>query len=875
MKNMFRRIGNISFIIVLIATIFLGNNIITKAATDGNKSLDVINATNGYGYVYVNISDKKGNTCKYRVVVKLTNLASRKVSGGTVYSTDTNGTTKVDSVSISAVSGINSYGLKYVSENVKLTETANGNYGIVNLSFSYKRPKCSKATYSVNGAVSGTKASFTTPPKAAQNHSSDVTEIIKIAFHIKNGNMYKNEATAHHATFNVALNQTVDKYKLSYDLAGGQGSFGEKYYEDNVSFLLPNNVPTRKGYTFLYWKNGTYTYSKGAILTLHKNEILTAVWSQNTYNINFYVDDDYKESMSVKYGNEISSLPSLSAYGYDFDGWFTSDNKKIENGQIYNIASDIDVYAKMVSQDYKIIYDPNGADSGNMETQRLSYDETANLFLNNYYKKGYVFEGWSTDPNALIADYTDGQEISKLSCNDTITLYALWRPMNFYVYYYHGFGVVEGAENNPTIVKYSYEDADLTELPKENDAMPYYTSSKWCEGMDGTGASFLNLASIKEKVVQDNQIIQAYPYYEPNQFEVEFVDAESGQSVMESFYVKYGEYIVLPNLNSEGGISKKGHNFKGWRIETEDQEGTIFSDNFTASKENIDLSRQGKADDDMKIRFVAVWKPIEVTFRFNSDYTTDSELNSIVVKYGEKIPELPLPKYNKYDFLYWATEDGKRVNANDINNFDSLDVTLEARTKMKEITVNYYVNRNLYASKRVYINTKAADINVRAPKKRGYKFAGWIDGDKKAITNVKIFTKDYKVYATFKKVNQPAKVKRFKAKYSNKKLKISFRKSKNIKGYVIKFKYKKKTYTIKISNKGKKRTIKRSYRKIPKTRIKLNGRKKVKVSIYAYRLDSYNKPVKGKMASKTVKPSKKRKKVRRTVKTSKKQKKKK
>ena len=55
-----------------------------------------------------------------------------------------------------------------------------------------------------------------------------------------------------------------------------------------------------------------------------------------------------------------------------------------------------------------------------------TYDTASNLSSNVFVREGYKFLGWSTNKDATTAQYTDGDEITKLAASGEVTLYAVW-----------------------------------------------------------------------------------------------------------------------------------------------------------------------------------------------------------------------------------------------------------------------------------------------------------------------------------------------------------------------------------------------------------------------------------------------------------------
>lgn len=147
------------------------------------------------------------------------------------------------------------------------------------------------------------------------------------------------------------------------------------------------------------------------------------------------------------------SLPTLSATGYDFDGWYTSSSGGTKVTNSTNITSNMTLYAHWTAHKYKVAFNKNSGRhvrkgiseaalseatqyenvSGTMSNEDFTYDSAKNLTSNGYSWPGHKFLGWSTDPNATKASYTNGQSVNNLTSENgkTVTLYAIWEANTY------------------------------------------------------------------------------------------------------------------------------------------------------------------------------------------------------------------------------------------------------------------------------------------------------------------------------------------------------------------------------------------------------------------------------------------------------------
>lgn len=116
---------------------------------------------------------------------------------------------------------------------------------------------------------------------------------------------------------------------------------------------------------------------------------------------------------------------------YGFIGWNTKadgtgtsyNNKDIID--LSSIEDSITLYAQWTTITYAVIFDPNGG-TGEMQNQVFASGESQNLFTNNFTKTGSNFIRWNTRSDGLGTNYYDGENVTNLSANGDITLYALW-----------------------------------------------------------------------------------------------------------------------------------------------------------------------------------------------------------------------------------------------------------------------------------------------------------------------------------------------------------------------------------------------------------------------------------------------------------------
>lgn len=210
----------------------------------------------------------------------------------------------------------------------------------------------------------------------------------------------------------------------------------------------PAETEVPAGYLFLEWE-GNYT-------NVRRNETVNAVYEMIPYSITYELDGGTNVSGNVaEYNVETSRVLAPAVRdGYDFEGWYTDADYQeqitaIETGR----TGDLTLYAKWALTNYAITYElgSNADNAGNPATYTIKTDT---IRLEDPSRKGYVFEGWYTEP-AYINDVT---EIEKGSMGDR-TLYAKWDPILYQITYELNEGI--NSQKNPAQYHIGMEDIVL------------------------------------------------------------------------------------------------------------------------------------------------------------------------------------------------------------------------------------------------------------------------------------------------------------------------------------------------------------------------------------------------------------------------------
>lgn len=223
------------------------------------------------------------------------------------------------------------------------------------------------------------------------------------------------------------------KYSVSFNSNGGTAVAPIKDIVKGKKITKPID-PKKKGYTFSGWYKESSFASKWDFDkdSVEKNITLYAKWKKNTYTITYKLNSGKNNSKNPKNYTVTSNtiiLQKPTRKGYTFKGWYT-DKKltkritEVKKGSTGNKT----VYAKWSANKYTVKFNANGG-NGKMNNKSMTYDKKVKLTKNSYTRKGYVFQGWSTDKKAKKATYKNNAEVKNLSSKNgaTVTLYAVWK----------------------------------------------------------------------------------------------------------------------------------------------------------------------------------------------------------------------------------------------------------------------------------------------------------------------------------------------------------------------------------------------------------------------------------------------------------------
>ena len=143
----------------------------------------------------------------------------------------------------------------------------------------------------------------------------------------ENGSIYKSlyffKKTGSSTSYTAYTTSCIPTYSITYDFAGGTGSHcSNTSVPQGDTYTICDEAPTKEGYTFQGWSDGTSTYAAGATITPTKNTTLTAQWQIKTYTVT-WSNNGATTPVNYNHGDalEVPAAPASCDGVKEFVGW--------------------------------------------------------------------------------------------------------------------------------------------------------------------------------------------------------------------------------------------------------------------------------------------------------------------------------------------------------------------------------------------------------------------------------------------------------------------------------------------------------------------------------------------------------------------------
>ncbi len=374
-------------------------------------------------------------------------------------------------------------------------------------------------------------------------------------------NTYKNESVSTHTT-------------IIFQATGGEGTMENQLIPHNTSAALSKCLFTKDGYTFKGWAKSAssavaeYTDESSFSVTSSGTIILYAVWEKNQETLTQVVGVFFEsnggtgtmKSLTVEAkGSFTFPACEFTRDGYTFKGWSkdTSGLYTVYNvGDAYSVYTSSETfYAAWIPNENTIVFNVNGGE-GTMDVQKIPTGTTRNLTACNFTRDGYIFAGWSTEPNGTV-EYNDAASYTMGTTSEN-TLYAIWSK-NDYKITYHLYNGKNNA-SNPNGFDVTTETIVLKAPTKDG-----HTFKGWFKESSFT----TEITNIPKGSLEN---VEVYAKWEANKYNITLDDVEQIQGSATITFDKNYSGSVSDTVVLQGGDvlsyptppTREGFIFTGW-----------------------------------------------------------------------------------------------------------------------------------------------------------------------------------------------------------------------------------------------------------------------------------------------------------------------
>ena len=407
---------------------------------------------------------------------------------------------------------------------------------------------------------------------------------------------------------------TQDDYTVSYS---GNGSDGGMVPSDDTVYHYQNQVtvlsgePTKTGYIFGGWSDGTSTYNSGDTFDMPAHSVtLTAQWTAIEYAVTYSGNENDggtvpNDDTVYHYEDEVTVLSDQpTKTGYTFNGWSDGTNTYNSGDKFDMPADDVMLTAQWAAIDYAVTYNGNENDGGVVPSDDTvyHYKDEVTVLTDEPTKTGYTFSGWSYGTDI----YEAGDKFDMPA--DDVMLTAQWTVIDYTVTY-NGNGSDGGiVPSDDTVYHYNDEVTVLTDEPTKTG----YTFSGWSDGTNtyNSGDKF-NMPADDVMLTAQWTAIDYTVTYNGN-------GSNSAKAPKDNTVYHYEDIVTVLT----GKPAKTGYTFGGWS----DGTNTFNSgDTFNMPAGNVTLTAQ--------------WKKKRVTSVTINTSTVTLKVGETVQLFAEVLPE--------------------------------------------------------------------------------------------------------------------------------------------------------------------------------------------------------------------------------------------
>ena len=506
---------------------------------------------------------------------------------------------------------------------------------------------------------------------------------------------------------------TANRYTITFDNAGGQNTITTKEISYGQTYgTLP--TPTKAGYTFDGWYNGSTKVTESDTVNITSNTTLTARWLGSEYTVIFDPDGGNVNptTKKVRNGGTYGTLPTPTKTGNIFKGWY-KDTTKIEETTTVDTSTNITLKASWEVIKYTLTVNPNGGTwNGNTTSQT--------------FEQGYGTTKTIANPTATPSGYTVRFNTNGGTSTDSLqqiqtTAFDGWKLTGGGTFVAPTY--TYGTSNGTLTAQYTGNNVTLPNATKTGSTLKgWYTSGTGGTRVGGAGDAYTPTESttlfaqwneteytltvnpnggVWNGSASNQTVVGTYNSTKtianptaPNGYTVTLNDNGRTNSIVQtktfSRWINSGSGNIRDNTtytfgNGDGTLTaeytanvvtlptptKDGYTFNGWY--TESTGGNKVNSPYTPNND---------------ITLYSHWTANKYTITFNNDGGQNSTTTKEVT-YGEKYGTLPTPTKDGYTFDGWFTSNGTKISENDnVNITENITLIAKWQGESYTLTVN-------------------------------------------------------------------------------------------------------------------------------------------------------------------------------------------
>ena len=481
---------------------------------------------------------------------------------------------------------------------------------------------------------------------------------------------------------NLVASWQVNAYAVTLNVNGGDALTTTNFnvnYDDSLSLV----TPTRAGYQFNGWSDGTEIWTSGDDMPANALS-LTAQWSLSNYPITYVMDRGFNNEANPSTYTILTPNITLLApdkEGHTFNGWFADAAFTQPSTAVFQGSTgEKTFYAKWTINTYTVTLDVN---SGDALTETLfTYNFAATLALPTPTRLGFDFDGWETTEGV-------GYGSGNIMPATNLSLVAQWDQKIYQVIYYTFEADIDNSEKLPAVSNYTLGQT----VTQQSVSNPGYIFNGWFDSK--TDAAFVfgfTMTDVSEPYT-------LYGKWTPIVYTVTYVLGDNSVTNPdvnpETFTVEDSIPLVAPD--------RPGYSFSGWQ------------------SDSVTVSTVGGAITD--ITLTAQWALLRYTVTYNTAGGTNNFDNPRDFNVEESFTLLPAVRLG-YTFGGWKNQDNQTVTQITLNTSGNL--TLTAQWTINKHTFTY---RSFAGQTVTTVNNKeyGSELGMSEPTRRGYTFNGWED----------------------------------------------------------------------------------------------------------------------------------------------------